>query len=130
MSKGGAKALRREKARKKAKRIKILVVCGCVLVVAALVATGIYLSGRESEAEVYNAGYQTVRLFSDGRFTAVLGHNVMKSGTYTKSSRSGAAEITFNSGGRTEVGWLENNELRIPAEWEDGCGHGNILQRR
>lgn len=129
MSKGGAKALRQEKARKKAKRNKILIICGCILVVAVLSALIVNSIMRQAGAETYSGGGQTVYLFSDGKFTAYLAHSVTKSGTYTKSTADGITTVSFNIGGKVEVGTIRDGALHIPAEWDDGHGHGSVLRK-
>ena len=127
MSKGGAKALRQEKARKKAKRNKILIICGCILAVAALSALIVNSVIRQAGAETYSNGNHLVQFLENGKFTAVLAHNVRKSGTYTKSTSEGITTVSFNVNGRVEVGIIRDGALHIPAEWDDGHGHGNVL---
>jgi hypothetical protein len=71
-----------------------------------------------------------VQLLDNGGFAAALAHNVSRSGTYSKTVDGGRTIITFNTNGAEVIGWIENNELHIPAEWDDGCGHRRILPLR
>jgi hypothetical protein len=125
-----AKNLRREAAIKKQKQKKIAAVCVCAAAVTALAVFLISSAVRQSSVETYSDGSQIVQLLEDGSFSAVLAHNVRKNGTYTKSADTGAVTVSFNRNGVVEIGRIENNALRIPDEWDDGHGHGNILPKR
>ena len=129
--KATAKAQRKEKAIKKAIRKKALIIGICALVViVALVFTffpGFLKNNNVTDAETYSHRGQTVHLFSDGKFTANMAHGVRKSGTYTKTAEDGRTAVTFNADGRADIGWIINNALHTPEEWEDGHSHGNIL---
>jgi hypothetical protein len=85
---------------------------------------------QESGTETFSGGGLIVQLLDDGKFSASLAHNVRKSGTYTKTDEGSGTRISFNVNGVIEVGWIENNALRVPVEWEDACGHTNILPKR
>jgi len=132
------KKRRKEIKIEKAKRKNLLIatVCGCLTVVAVVVlvmnfAGAMPFAGQQGgAAETYSGGGQIVQLLPDGRFSAALAHNVRKSGTYTRSVEDGRTVVTFNRDGIQEVGWIENNALHIPDEWDDGCGHGRVLPRR
>jgi hypothetical protein len=127
---GMSKARRKELALKKAKQKKRLAAGLCALA-AVVVLTFVTLSViRQSGAETYSGGGQTVQLFTDGKFSANLGHNQYKSGSYTKTAEDGRVMVTFHVNGVTAEGWIENNRLHIPEEWDDGCGHGSILPRK
>jgi ABC-type Fe3+ transport system permease subunit len=115
------KARRAELAKKKAKRIKIMVICCCSLAAAALVTFAVLAAVSQSGAETYSADGQTIRLFDDGKFTATLSHNERKSGTYTKSGTT----ITFTSGSQVVTTTIQSNELHLPSEWASACGHGH-----
>jgi len=156
MSKGGSKngskekikALKREKAKIKARRKTFIIISILILVVVAAAVVGINFRNQNNkkassgeivtrniqnsdtqQAEAYSLGRQTVHLFEDGTFSARLAHNVNKDGTYTRAEESGRSRITFNSGGRAEDGWIINDSLHMPHEWEDGHGHGSVFPR-
>jgi hypothetical protein len=124
------KILQREKAKRQAKRRKILIICVCALVAAVLLAFAVLAMIRNATAETYSDGNQTVRLFSDMTFKADLTHGKSISGSYKILDTDGGTAVLFSSGGREVRGFIENGSLRIPREWEDGCGHGNVLPRR
>jgi hypothetical protein len=123
------KAERRALALKKARQKKVLIICVCVLVVAGIVTLAVLSANRQRKAETYSDGFQMVRLFDDGTFTAHLMHNLVKSGTYTRSVADGRTIITFTRGGNQEIGWIDGDSLRVPVEWEDGCGHSVTFRR-
>jgi len=133
MSKSGsnakAKARKKEKAAKKANRKKLLVIGICALVVIAAAAVGLFLYTYESSDETYSAGGQSVRLSANGKYTANLAHGVRKSGTYIREIEDGRTTIYFDVNGREEIGWIFSDALHMPREWDDGHGHGNILNR-
>ena len=117
------KARRAELAKKKAKRIKIMVICCCSLAAAALVTFAVLAAVSQSGTETYSADGQTIRLFDDGTFTASLSHNERKSGTYTKSTAGNLIVVHFTAGSQVVTGEIRNNELHLPSEWMSGCGH-------
>jgi len=128
-SKAKAKARKKEIAAKKVIMKRILVIGIFVLVLAAVFGVRMYLTAQQKKIETYSAGGQTVQLFNNGKFTAALAHNVRKSGTYTRLDEEGFSTVTFITDGREETGWIVNDSLHIPAEWDDGHGHGSVLPR-
>jgi len=131
MVKEKAKLLKKEKAQKKAKKKKLLIAGICVLL-AVISGTVIFLIKNNFEkkvTEIYSYHGQTVQLLDDGNFTAVLAHNVRKRGTYTKTSENNRINVLFNINGIIETGWIINDSLHIPGEWDDGHGHGTIFPR-
>jgi hypothetical protein len=126
----GIKAQRKEAALKKAKQKKVITAVICTLAVAAVLVFVIHMTTRESTAETFSGGGLIVQLLDDGRFSASLAHNIRKNGTYTKTDEDGRIKVSFDINGAVEIGWIENNSLRVPVEWEDSCGHTNILPRR
>ena len=133
MSKGAvkekAKARKKEEALKKSNRKKILILGICALVVIAAAAIAMYFFTYNDGTEIYSAGGQTVHLYDDGTFTASLAHNVRKGGRYEKLANENVIEVMFYVDGRTESGWILNDSLYIPDEWDDGHGHGSVLRR-
>ena len=160
MSKGAskekAKALRKEKAIKKARRKTIILVSIFALVVITVAVVGIFArrqsnsevtaqiketsiestateststESTSTQAEVFSLGRQTVHLLADGTFSASLAHGVRKSGSYTKTEESDGTIVSFNVNGKEEVGWITNNALHLPHEWDDNHGHGNVFPR-
>jgi len=124
------KQARRELARKKAKRnklITIIVVAVVVLTTATLIT---YTVVQNSMAEVFTDGTQTVRLRPDGRFRAELAHDDKYSGKYTKTDEIGLTMITFSYGKETAEAYLVYDQLYLPDKWDDGHGHDNMLTRK
>ena len=124
-----AKAKKKERAIKRAKQKKFLTIGICALVLIAAAVVGAFLYTSQSEDEVYSAGGQSVHLSPNGKFTANLAHHVRKTGTYTKTTEDGRVTVSFIVNGNEEIGWIFNDALHIPREWDDGHGHGNVLNR-
>ena len=124
-----AKALRKEKAVKKANRKKIIIASICVLVVIAAVVFTVILRNQNKETEIYSHDGQSVQLFADGTFSARLAHNT-GSGTYSKRTEGNRTFILFNVNGSEASGYIENNALHLPHEWDDGHGHGTVFPRQ
>ena len=133
-SNAGKKAQRKEIARKKAKRKRLIIIsiCASALVVAVVIAVvlAVRSSAQQSSAETYSDGSQTVLLLADGTFTASLAHSVNKNGTYTKTAEGSGFEVIFSIAGVDAVGRIENDALHIPEEWEDDHGHGGVLKKK
>jgi len=137
MSKGAAKekakALKKEKAVTKARRKAIIIIGIFALVIVAAAAVGINIRKQNHKAaaqeELYAYRGQTVQLLADGTFSASLAHNVLKNGTYTKTEENGRTRVAFLVSGREEAGFIINNSLHIPHEWEDGHSHGNVFPK-
>ena len=126
------KAQRKRAARKKAKQKKLILTGISVVVVAAIVVLVVLLtgSGAQDGTQTFSAGGQIVQFLGDGRFSASLAHNVRKSGTYTMTANDNGVTVDFNTNGLVELGWIEDDVLIIPEEWEDLCNHGRRLPRR
>ncbi|MCL2440199.1 MAG: hypothetical protein FWD14_00520 [Treponema sp.] len=124
-----AKFQKKEKAEKRARQ-KTFVTAGICVSIAAILGVLIFImfniNGNKA-AEIYSYHGQTVQLLEDGTFTAALAHNVRKNGTFTKTNEDGFISVDFNINGRIETGWIINNSLHIPREWDDGHGHGNVF---
>jgi len=131
--KAKAKALKKENELKEAKRKKILIVNIFVLAVIVVALVFVYLgvwrnkSNAPQNEEVYSYRGQTIRLLADGTFTANLAHNT-QNGTYTKTADGDRVLVSFDTNGVVAIGRIENNELHIPREWDDGHGHGVVFQ--
>ena len=124
--------VKRQNEVKKAKQKRLVLIGICALAVIAVLGFAVYsLVQRSAGAtEIYRYGEQTVRLREDGSFSASLAHNVRKRGTYSKETGEGRTIVTFTVNGNIEIGWIVNDSLHIPMEWDDGHGHGNILPKR
>jgi hypothetical protein len=123
----------RAKAVKQKQKKRILISVCAVLAMFVLVIV-IYSCSRSKQqntetTEIYSRFGQTVQLYPDGKFIAILAHNVRKSGTYTKTNESGRITVSFYVNNNVEIGWIINNVLHIPREWDDGHGHGNMLPK-
>jgi len=81
------------------------------------------------ETEVYGYQGQTIYLYADGVFAALLAHNVRINGTYTKATDGETVIVTFSANRNVTTGRIINNSLHIPREWDDGHGHGNVFPR-
>jgi hypothetical protein len=135
MSKDGLKTKRkqiRKNERKKAKQRKILIIS--IISIFALVVFGFLLhslvgKNEIAASETYSYHGQTVQLLENGTFIARLAHNVRKNGTFTKNTENNIVNVIFNTNGIIEIGWIINDALHIPEEWDDGHGHGNIFPR-
>ena len=126
-----ARAKKKEKAKKVEMQKKILIAVICVLI-AGIIGVLIFRMHNANEKrinEIYSYHGQTVQLLEGERFIAILSHNVRKSGTYTKANENDRVAVTFSYDGKNETGWIINNSLHIPREWDDGHGHGNIFPR-
>lgn len=130
------KALKKEQAEKKAKLKRTLIICICSLAVAAVLGYFALSAVKKGESSISNQSTETysyrgqiVRLSEDGTFTASLAHNVRKSGTYAKSPENGRISVSFNMNGAVETGWIINDSLHLPKEWEDSHGHGNVFPK-
>jgi hypothetical protein len=130
MAKANTKNQRREAALKKAKRQKLMLISFCAVAAAAVITFVIHSAVRQSGTETYSGGGLSVQLLENGQFSATLAHNVRKNGTYTKTADGNRVMVSFHMDGAVEVGWIEDKALRVPAEWEDSCGHQYILPRR
>jgi len=123
-----AKNIAKEKAARKSKRTKaaLWVVCAALLIAAGGIT--LFLVANRGVTETYRLGGQTLQLFPDGKFTARLAHDVI-SGTYTKAAETDGIAVTFVVNGAPVRGFIINNNIILPGEWDDGHGHGTILQK-
>ena len=110
---------------------KSLIVAGFLVIVVAvaLILKLSFPKVDENTTEVYSFHGQTIQLFSNGNFEAVLAHGVHKSGIFTRNTDGGRTVISFNINGVIENGFIIDNSLHIPREWDDGHGHGNVFPR-
>jgi len=133
MSRKGLKAktdvLKKKNAEKKAKQKRLIIICVCVLIALIIAAIALYFFTGQKSAETFVLNGQTVQLHDDGKFSASLAHGVRKSGTYTKRTENGGIVVSFNINGKIENGWIINNALYLPDEWDDNHGHGNVFPR-
>ena len=116
-----------EKKRRRTRRITLIAFVAVILVIAAY---GIFNMTKSVDAEIYSDNGQTLQLLSDGTFTATLSHGASYSGTYTKIEQGDITLVAFSSGGETVYGEIEDGQLHIPHEWDDGHGHGNTLTKQ
>ena len=123
------KQARRELARKKAKRNKMIAIIVVVAVAIAATTLITYTVIQNSMAEVYASSDQTVRLRPDGRFRAQL-HDSSYRGSYTKTDEGGVTVITFSYGKETATGSIIIDQLYLPDEWDDGHGHAGMLTKK
>jgi len=124
------KEARRIEAIKRGKRKKAIIIAGCALAAIAVVGVLIFAIIEESNARVFVSGSNQIILFEDGRFSAILPHNVTKSGTFTETTEGNLTTVLFTHGGNTVSTNITGNVLRIPVEWEDGHGHNPLYTLR
>jgi len=129
--KNKSKMVKKENLEKRAKQKKIILLL-CIFALLLSVSGLIVFSGikkNNNEAEIYSYHGQTIQLFTDGKFTASLAHNVTKNGTYIKTLDNDRIIVSFNVNGVIEVGRIINDSLHIPGEWDDRHGHGNVFPK-
>jgi len=131
-----SKSARKAEAKKAEKREKIkkkLILVACVLSVAALVAVGIYSMTqeiiRDNQAEIYSDGDRTVRLYTDGTFVADLERKTLH-GAYEKTDLPYVTVIHFTSDGLVEIGFLKDDVLQLPFDWQIDEDTDVFLPRR
>jgi len=124
------KAQRKENAVKKTRNKRLLLLGVCMLIAVCAAAFGIYSTSSKNKNETYSDSGQTVQLFADGKFSATLAHNNRKAGTYVKTKESGRIKVLFKTDSAESAGWIINDALHFPEEWEDGHHHGNILPKK
>ena len=134
VNKKKAKKQKKVNAIKIVKNKKIVIgLCSLLFIIAlAFIFHSVFRQkniGISVDKETYSYHGQIIQLFSDGRFSASLAHNVIKNGTYTKLNENNRINVLFNVNGNIEIGWIINNSLYIPREWDDGHGHGNIFPK-
>ena len=129
--KAKAKFKKMKKLTRKANRKKVLLAGIIVAVIAIIITVAMpkHSDQEKAETEIFSYHGQTIQLLPDGSFTAALAHNVNKNGTYTKTNDNNRVAVTFTINGNLETGYIINNSLHIPKEWEDGHGHGSIFPR-
>jgi len=118
---------RRAKAMQKNKRKKQLIVTVCASVAVVIALALIFMIVQHGKTRVFGDGAQAVTLRDDGTFAAKFYHGEARSGTYTEQVENGATIISFMDDDKTEIGYIMSNVLTIPAEWDDGHGHGTYF---
>ena len=119
---GRNKKARMELAMQKAKqkRTRLIVIASVVaLTVAAILIVSLVTAAG---TERYGDGNASISLRPGGKFTATLYHENL-SGTYSSVEEG----IAFTYGGVTVIAEVEDGLLYLPAAWDDGHGHGNVL---
>jgi len=112
---------------KRNNRIIALVFAAVVFAIVIMFFVNMY---QQRGNRVYANGRSAIILQTNGRFRANLPHNVRMNGTFSESEDNGIIIVNFDQNGETVYGQIINNTLIIPAEWDDGCGHGrNFILR-
>jgi len=124
-----SKSQRRAEAIKRAKRKRVIVISIVSIAVIAIISIIIIFSSgsRENAARVYDGGGAIITLSDNGTFSPFLWHGEIKIGTFTESVLNGNTLVTFMYNGSTEDGWIYDNVLHIPDNWDDGHGHGTMF---
>ncbi|MCL1790561.1 MAG: hypothetical protein FWG40_04255 [Peptococcaceae bacterium] len=121
---------RRDKAIKKAKRQRMIIIASVAAVALVIITLGIYSAIQSAGTERYSDGNQVITLRQDGTFTATLIHGDKYKGTYTKTEQDNKTIVAFTSDEETVNGEIDGSNLRLPSEWVDDHGHGDILKKR
>ena len=122
------KAERREKAIKKAKRKKTIIMAVCILIATAILALIIYTVTRpEVPSRVYATGAQSVTLYDDGRFSFV-DCQIVRVGNYIEDINGADITVKFVYNNVTVYGSISDDILTIPNEWDSGKGHDPRLR--
>jgi len=104
-------------------------ICFILIAIAAIFCV-INACTQQNKSETYSDGGQTINLAADGSFNAILSHNKRLSGKYTKKTENDRVVVSFIIDGTTAIGFIANNVLYFPEEWEDGHHHGNALKKK
>ena len=111
-----------EEAKTKRNTIITIVICVCLAVIVTVPAVKSEI--QHSRDRVYATDdKQTITLRENGTFTARLAHTT-KNGTYTLEDQMSFIIVMFTSDGQTTGGLILNDTLQLPADWDDGHGHG------
>jgi len=121
------KKLRKQEAIRKAKKRKKIIILVSIALFVALLALVVFALIQRGQQRVFAEGRQEVILNDNGAFTARDAHGQTRSGTFTETTSEGVIILSFVEDGTTVIGTIEDNVLRIPTEWEDGCGHNPYL---
>ena len=121
---------RREVAIKQAKKKKIIIISIVSVVVVSLAAFFIINAILSPDADVYSDGSQSVRFQSNGDFIANLSHNTVFSGTYVFDEHDGGTSVSFTFNGFTITSEIVDEQLVLPVEWHDACGHNFVLPKK
>ena len=125
----GKKTAVKKTAATKNLKSNIIIFAVLAAIVIALIILVVYQRYQRGETQSFTDGHQTVTLEKDRSFTARLAHE-SKSGTYTKKTEGDVTTVTFVCNGETAVGWIIDDTLTLPDEWDDHHGHGSTLKRR
>jgi len=122
---------RRELAVKRAKRKKFVIIASCISVVLMIAAYFIVSTILASGTIVFTDGTQNVSFNTAGNFTATLAHGVRMNGTYVFDEEDHTI-VTLSLGGVGEgiTAEIVDDNLIIPEEWRDLCGHNWILPKK
>ena len=118
------KGEKRQLATQKEKFKKRIFAILCFLALAIIVTIVIFNAIQQRGSRVYANGRNTVILQTNNRFRANLPHRVTINGTFSESIDNGTTIVSFTHNGRIVYGIITGSTLVIPAEWDDGCGHG------
>ena len=104
---------------------KRVIIWSAIIIMLAVVL--IIASNNENKAaEIYSDGYQKIELFTNGKFSANLYHDVKYTGSFSKNENS----ITFTANGKTFEAPIANDVLVLPTEWRDSHGHSTALKKQ
>ncbi|MCL1884306.1 MAG: hypothetical protein FWF81_11230 [Defluviitaleaceae bacterium] len=125
------KELRRQKAMKKARITKIIMIAVCAIIAGVTIGLLALEALQVSDDRVFVNAENHITLRGDGTFVAFLPHNTRFSGTYAETSPlNGIKTLTFNYHGRISSGRIDGEFLIAPDAWDTACAHGHGLVYR
>jgi len=119
----GKKMTRRQKLKLK----KIIRISVCSVIAVIVIAAIIINILQQRNARIFTDGTQSITLRENGTFTAELYHGVMRNGLYKEDGVDDITIISFDENGIVAVGFLMNDVLTYPEEWDDMHGHNRDL---
>ncbi|MCL2396754.1 MAG: hypothetical protein FWC93_01680 [Defluviitaleaceae bacterium] len=114
---------RRQLALKKAKRRNRIIAAVCGVALMAIVAFFVISHIQQIGTRVFVSGRNSVTLNTDGTFSAILPHGVMRRGTFSETTSGGITAVSFVQDNTFAIGSISGNVLTIPEEWDDGHFH-------
>ena len=123
---------RRELAVKRAKKKKIIIIISAASIVLLIAAYFVISAILASGTLVFSDGIQSVNFREDGNFIANLTHGVRMNGTYffVEEDRRTVVNLSLGGVGDFISAEIVDDNLIVPEEWRDLCGHNWILPKR
>ena len=125
------KSARRDKAIKKAKKKRLIIISVSASLAVALVAILIvtFIQQAAVGSRVFENGPVNITLLDNGHF-ALVDCSLVRNGTYTENENEGVTTVVFVHNNETVYGIIEGDVLTLPDEWDAGKGHDPRLKMR